>query len=118
SSRAIRGWRGSAGDSHDDADRGGERGRLLARPPATEPREPTVELRVRLTRDGELDDVPVGRVEPAGLDGAEPRGELLETSKGKLAIAHRQLTRHVGWHERRRDARRHRGRRRARPPLS
>src|SRR6266478_2864081 len=72
---------GSAGDSHDDADRNGECGRRLARLPATELREATVEFRVRVARDSELDDRPVGRVEPAGLDRAEPRDELFQTTK-------------------------------------
>src|SRR5437870_6586797 len=104
---------GSTGDSHDDADRGGERGRLLARLPATELREATVQLRVHLARDRDLDDRPIGRIEPARLGGAEPRDELGETAKGELAIAHRQLARHVGWRERGR-----RARRRACRPLS
>src|SRR6266478_6615866 len=109
---------GSAGDSHDDADRNGECGRRLARLPATELREATVEFRVRGAWDSELDDRPVGRVEPAGLDRAEPRDELFQTTKSKIAVAHRELARDVGWHEGRCGARRRRGRRRARRPLS
>src|SRR5437660_11312740 len=76
---------GATGDSHDDADRGGERGRLLARLPATELRETTVQLCVHLARDRDLDNRPIGQTEPARLGGAQPRDDLAETAKGDVA---------------------------------
>src|SRR5437870_13654594 len=87
---------GSTGDAHDDADRGGERGRLLARLPATGLREATGPLRVRLARNRDPDARPTGGIAPARLGGAEPRDELGATARGEAASAHRRLARHVG----------------------
>src|SRR5438093_7168525 len=102
---------GSAGDLQNDADLDGERGGLLARPPATEATELAGELRVRLAWDRELDERPIGRVEAATLDAAESRDELGEATKRRVAVAHRQPARDVGRPER------HHPRRPGRRPL-